>query len=217
MIAPLVSIDGAHPAPRTVGRAVGALRSGALIAYPTDTCYALGCDSGSRKAIAALYKLRDHRRTKHLSFLCADLSQVASLAKVSDFAFRFMRAHAPGPFTFILPATREVPHLMQNKQREVGIRLCDSPVVKALIAELERPLISTSAIGEPEEDADPEDGGGPLGDPRQVKERFGQGLAMVLDAGVMSAGLSTVVSLIDDAIYVVRQGKGVVYGTASPD
>jgi tRNA threonylcarbamoyl adenosine modification protein (Sua5/YciO/YrdC/YwlC family) len=178
---------------------VEVLERGGVIAYPTDTYYGLGCDLLSKKAIERLYQLKGRDKKKPLSILCPDLSDVAKYAHVSNFAYRTMKGLTPGAFTFILEATRLVPEVMMSKQKQVGIRVPDAPLARALAAGLVRPLITTSASG---------DEGEPLIDSRDIKEKLGHGLDLILDGGVTLIEPSTVVSLIGDSIEVLRQGKG---------
>jgi tRNA threonylcarbamoyl adenosine modification protein (Sua5/YciO/YrdC/YwlC family) len=197
--APLAQIDFAHPQPRVIQRAAGALENGELLAYATDSCYALGCDARARRAVERLYALkgRDHR--KPFALLVPDLSDVARYAIVSNFAYRVLRQHTPGPFTFVLPATRLVPELLLNKQKQVGIRVPAAPVATELARALAGPLVTTTASGED---------GEPLADPRDIKARYGHALALVLDAGLQAGHPSTVVSLLDDTVTILRQGGG---------
>ncbi|WNG27210.1 threonylcarbamoyl-AMP synthase [Cystobacter fuscus] len=198
-VAPILEVNAEHPQPRHVQRAVDILSAGGLIAYPTDTYYGLGCDLGSKKGIERLYKLKGRDRKKPLSILCPDLSDVAKYAHVSNFAYRTMKGLTPGAFTFILEATRLMPEVMMSKQKQVGIRVPDSELARAIAAGLGRPLVTTSAT-------DPE--GEPLTDARSIKDALGHGLDLILDGGVTLLEASTVVSLIGDQIEVLRQGKG---------
>ena len=197
--APIIEVNAEFPQPRHIQRAVEILSSGGVIAYPTDTYYGLGCDLGSKKGIEKLYKLKGRDRKKPLSFLCPDLSDVAKYAHVSNFAYRTMKSLTPGAFTFILEATRLVPEAMMSKQKQVGIRVPDSELARALAAALGRPIVTTSAT-----DAE----GEPLIDAKDIKDALGHGLDLILDSGVRLMEPSTVVSLIDDQIEVLRQGKG---------
>ena len=199
MAAPILEVDPVHPQPRQVARAVAVLRDGGLVAYPTDTYYAIGCDLFSRKAIERLYQLKGRDRRKPLSFLCPDLSDVAKYGHVSTFAYRVMRQLTPGAFTFILPATRLVPEVMQTKQKQVGIRVPDSPLARELASGLGNPIVTTSAAAEE---------GEPLSDAKDVKDELGNRVDLILDAGIQAAEPSTVVSLIGDQIEILRQGKG---------
>ena len=197
--APILEIDADRPNPRHVQRALAVLQGGGLLAYPTDTYYGIGCDLLNRRAIDRLYALKGRDRKKPLSFLCPDLSDVARYGRVTNFAYRTMRHLTPGPFTFILEATREVPDMMMTRQKQVGIRVPDAPFARALAKELGRPIVTTSA-------SDPE--GNVLVDAREIKEKLGHGLDLILDGGVMQNEPSTVISLVGDQIEVLRQGKG---------
>jgi tRNA threonylcarbamoyl adenosine modification protein (Sua5/YciO/YrdC/YwlC family) len=199
MAAPILVVDNNNPQPRHIARAVEVLERGGVIAYPTDTYYGLGCDLMSKKAIERLYQLKGRDKKKPLSFLCPDLSDVARYAHVSNFAYRTMKGLTPGAFTFILEATRVVPEMMMSKQKQVGIRVPDAPLARALAAGLGRPLITTSAS---------DDQGEPLIDAKDIKDKLGHGLDLILDGGVTLIEPSTVVSLIGDSLEVLRQGKG---------
>jgi tRNA threonylcarbamoyl adenosine modification protein (Sua5/YciO/YrdC/YwlC family) len=197
--APIIEVNADHPQPRHVQRAVEILSNGGVIAYPTDTYYGLGCDLGSKKGIEKLYQLKGRDRKKPLSFLCPDLSDVAKYAHVSNFAYRTMKGLTPGAFTFVLEATRLVPEVMMTKQKQVGIRVPDSGLARALAAALGRPIVTTSATNEE---------GEPLIDAKDIKDVLGNRLELILDGGVQLMEPSTVVSLVDDHIEVLRQGKG---------
>ena len=199
--APIVEVDSIHPQPRLVERAAKVVEDGGLIAYPTDTYYGIGCDLFSKKGIDKLYQLKDRDRKKPLSFLCADLSDVARYAMVSNFAYRTMKQLTPGPFTFVLEATKLVPQMMQTKQREVGIRVPQAPLMLAIAAKLGRPIVTTSAQN---------DEGEVLVDAKDIKEALGNRLDLIMDGGVQPNEPSTVVSLIGDQIEILRQGKGII-------
>lgn len=198
MAAPILPIDPQHPQPRALDRAVAALERGELIAYPTDSYYGLGCDLSSKKAIDRLYALKGHDRKRPMSLLVPDLADVAKYAKVSNFAYRIIRHLAPGPFTFVLEATRAVPDAMQTKQKTVGLRVTDHPVAKALAERLGRPLVTTSA----------QQGEEVLIGADDIQDVFGHGLALILDGGPHENAPSTVLSLVGDEAAVLRQGKG---------
>lgn len=202
-LAPIIEVDPVHPQPRHVERAAEVLEAGGLIAYPTDTYYGIGTDLMSKKGIDRLYALKDRDRKKPLSFLCADLSDVSRYAMVSSFAYRTMKQLTPGPFTFVLEATRLVPQMMQTKQRQVGIRVPQAPLMLAIAARLGRPIVTSSAL-----DAE----GKPLIDAKGIKDELGMKLDLILDGGVQENEPSTVVSLIGDQIEVMRQGKGIIVG-----
>ncbi|HTS81274.1 MAG TPA: L-threonylcarbamoyladenylate synthase [Myxococcaceae bacterium] len=215
MTAPLVPVDGQHPQPRTVGLAVKELEDGQLLGYPSDTTYALGCDAHQRRAVERLAQLKRRDPRKPFALLVADLSHLSRYAQVSNFAYRVLRQLAPGPFTFVLPATRLVPELLLHRKREVGFRIPDAPVARALATALGRPLATTTATA-PDEGL--ENGRGPhaeregasLTDASSVRDVYGHALAQVLDAGPLAGVPSTVVSLMEDRIEVLRQGAGAI-------
>jgi len=210
-------VDGQHPQPRTVGLAVQALGDGEILGYPSDTTYALGCDAHQRRAVERLAQLKHRDAKKPFALLVADLSDLARYAQVSNFAYRVLRQLAPGPFTFVLPATRLVPELLLHRRREVGLRIPDAPVARALVLGLGRPLVTTTATAL-EELLDGGRGrvvhveGEPLNDATEVRDVYGHALAQVLDAGALPGDPSTVLSLMADSLEVIRQGVGVVPG-----
>jgi tRNA threonylcarbamoyl adenosine modification protein (Sua5/YciO/YrdC/YwlC family) len=198
-VAPIVEIDPLHPQPRLVERAVQSFAAGGLIAFPTDTYYALACDLFDKRAIERVYQLKGIPTTHELSFLCPDLAEVSRYAILDNAAYRVLRRKTPGPFTFILPATRLVPDLVVRRQKTVGIRVPDSAIALALVTALEHPLISTSA-------ATPS--GEVLIDAKDIKEQLGHGLDLILDGGYKANEPSTVIDLTGPQPVVVRQGKG---------
>lgn len=200
--APILAIDPDHPQPRHIERAVAALEAGGVIAYPTDTYYAIGCDLSNKKAIEKLYRLKQRAANKPLSFLCADLSEISRYAVVSNQAYRIMKRLVPGPYTFILPATKLTPEIAMTRQKTVGIRVPQAAIPLALVERLGRPLLTTSATFE----------GEALDDPREIKARLGHGLELVIDGGYQQDEPSTVLSLLDDRVEVLRMGKGKVDG-----
>jgi tRNA threonylcarbamoyl adenosine modification protein (Sua5/YciO/YrdC/YwlC family) len=197
--APIVSIDPVHPQPRIVERAVSVLSSGGLVAFPTDTYYGIGCDLFDKRAIERIYQLKQLPKSHELSFICADLAEVSRYAIVDNAAYRVLRRKTPGPFTFILPATRIVPDLVVRRQKTVGIRIPESPIALEIVRLLQHPLISTSA-------ATPE--GEVLIDPKDIKDQLGHGLELILDGGYKPNEASSVIDLSGPAPVVVRQGKG---------
>jgi tRNA threonylcarbamoyl adenosine modification protein (Sua5/YciO/YrdC/YwlC family) len=199
MTATIWSIDAEHPQPRVVEKAVSVLASGGLVAFPTDTYYAIACDLFDKRAIERIYQLKALPRTHELSFICSDLAEVARYAMLDNAAFRVLRRKTPGPFTFILPATRLVPDLALRRQKTVGVRLPASPVALEIVRKLAHPVVSSSA-------ATPD--GDVLIDARDVRDRLGHGLELVLDGGYRPNEPSTVVDLTGPEPVVVRVGKG---------
>jgi len=194
----LLAINPDHPEPRKVRRAVDALEAGAVIAYPTDTVYGLGCDLTNKHAIERLYSIKGMDRSHPLAFVCPDLSDIARYAIVDNQVYRVLRRLLPGPYTFILAATREVPKLVQMKRKNVGIRVPACEATRALARELGRPIISSTAA---------RPGGEPLVDPHEIAAEF-KGLAMVLDAGAGGLVPTTVIDLTTSPPEVVREGAG---------
>jgi len=196
---------------------VRALEDGEILGYPSDTTYALGCDAHQRRAVERLAQLKHRDAKKPFALLVADLSDLARYAQVSNFAYRVLRQLAPGPFTFVLPATRLVPELLLHRKREVGLRIPDAPVARALALGLGRPLVTTTATALEQQ---PDGGrrrpvhveGEPLNDASEVRDVYGHALAQILDAGPLSGDTSTVLSLMSDSIELIRQGVGVVPG-----
>ena len=141
----LLEINPDHPEPRKIARAVAALSAGEIIAYPTDTVYGLGCDLHNKTAVERLYQIKRMPKSQALALICVDLSDIARYVTVDNTAYRLLKRLLPGPYTFILPATREVPKIISPKRTQVGIRVPDHAVPRAITAALGRPLISTTA------------------------------------------------------------------------
>lgn len=194
----LLPINMHHPEPRKIRRAVDALERGEVIAYPTDTVYGLGCDLFNKKAIDRVYQIKQIPKKQKLTFICPDLSDIARFAIVDNKQYRLLRRVLPGPYTFILEATREVPKIVQSKRKTVGIRVPDHPVVQALVRELGRPVITSSAVLSSDE---------PFIDPQEIDDQF-RGLAMTLDGGAGGNQATTVVDLTSGEIEVLREGAG---------
>ncbi|HEY4158014.1 MAG TPA: L-threonylcarbamoyladenylate synthase, partial [Polyangiaceae bacterium] len=189
----LLEINPEHPEPRKIRRAVDALEAGDVIAYPTDTVYGLGCDLFNKKAVDRLYQIKGMDRSQMLAFVCQDLTDVSRYAVMHDHVYRVLKSILPGPYCFILEATREVPRIVQTPRKTVGIRMPKHAVALALCAELGRPIISSTAARRGEE---------PNPDPREVDLAF-PGLALVLDAGPGGTVPTTVVDLSGSAPKVV--------------
>ncbi len=193
-------INPDHPEPRKIGLAVGVLASGGVALYPTDTVYALGCALDARKSVDRLYRLKRMDEKQPLAMICADLSDISRYAVVSDFAYRQLRRLLPGPYTFVLPATREVPRILLDKRRTIGIRVPASPICEALVRALGRPLLTTSAV--------PPDAERACLDVEEGKEAWPQGIDLFIDGGPTPGEPSTVLSLMNDEIEILRQGLG---------
>jgi tRNA threonylcarbamoyl adenosine modification protein (Sua5/YciO/YrdC/YwlC family) len=200
----LLSIDPTHPEPRKIARAVEALEAGEVIGYPTDTVYGLGCDLLSKKGVDRLYSIKGMPRSHPLAFICPDLGDIARYAIVEKPVYRVLRHYLPGPYCFIVEATRDVPKLVQTRRRTVGIRIPNNEVILALTRALGRPIISTTAQRDSE---------GPFVDPDEIDDAF-QGLAMVLDGGAGGMIPTTVIDLTKSPPEIVREGAGSVDGFA---
>jgi tRNA threonylcarbamoyl adenosine modification protein (Sua5/YciO/YrdC/YwlC family) len=194
----LIQINPLHPEPRKIERAVDALRNGEVIGYPTDTVYGLGCDITSKKAVDRLYQMKGMDRNHPLAIICPDLSEIAKYAIVDNQIYRVLRRFLPGPYCFILEATREVPRLLQTKRKKIGIRIPNHEVTRQLAEQLGRPVISTTAQ---------RSGAEPHVDPSEIDDDF-SGLALVLDGGGGGLVPTTVIDLTVQPPEVVREGAG---------
>lgn len=195
----ILSVNPQHPEPRKVRRAVEVLEAGGVIAYPTDTVYGLGCDLTNKRAIDRLYAIKGMDRAQQLAFICADLSSIAKYAIVDNQTYRVLRHLLPGPYCFILEATREVPKLVQTKRKTIGIRVPAHEIICAVVRELGRPVISTTAVRPGAEL--------PHVDPREIDDDF-PGLDLVLDGGGGGLTPTTVVDLTASPPEVIREGAG---------
>lgn len=195
----LVSINNQNPQMRLVRRAVEILRSGGIVIYPTDTVYGMGCDLFNKRGIEKIYEIQRRDRKQPLSFICADLKDISRYARVSDDAYKIMKRLLPGPYTFILEASRIVPKIILPKRLTTGIRIPDNRICQSLVAEMGSPVISTSVKDE---------NGELLSDPRIIEELFGKRVDMIIDGGILAAEPSSVVSLLNEGPEVVRAGKG---------
>ena len=197
----LVAVSVDHPEPRKVRQAAEHIAAGRVVGYPTDTLYALAADPASHPGTARLYGLRNLPTKKPLSLICGSLSQVSEYTLLGDDCFRFMKRVLPGPYTFILRASKAAPRLGDSKRKTVGVRIPEAPVARALVEALGRPLLSTSAT-EP----------GEVSDPRHVIELFGgHDVPVVLDAGLLPGTPSTVIDWSDDTPEVIRAGAGELF------
>lgn len=174
-----------------------------LLVYPTDTLYGLGGRLSSHPALERIYALREMDRNKPLSVVCATVSEASRYAVIPDECFRVMRRLLPGPYTFVLPATRDVPKMGDKKRRTVGVRIPAHPVALALIEAMGEPMLSASAIldDDPPEDQD-------ISDPRRLAERYGGEVALVIDAGILRGGASSVIDWTGDEPVILRRGAG---------
>jgi tRNA threonylcarbamoyl adenosine modification protein (Sua5/YciO/YrdC/YwlC family) len=195
----IISINPQNPQLRLIKRVIEVLEKGGVVGYPTDTIYGIGCDLFNKEAIEKIYRLKKHNRNKPLSFICSNLKDISRYAYVSNYAYKTMRRLLPGAYTFILEATKLVPKMVMTKQKTVGIRVPDNPICLTLVKELGHPIISTS-VYRPDEEL--------YSDPREIDERFGKSLDLVIDGGIIVAEHSSIIDLTDETPRVIRRGKG---------
>jgi tRNA threonylcarbamoyl adenosine modification protein (Sua5/YciO/YrdC/YwlC family) len=198
-MAQFFTIHPTHPQKRLVRQAADIVRRGGLIAYPTDSCYALGCDRGNAKGAERLRRIRGVDERHHLTLMCRDLSEIGRYAIVNDAQFKLLKSVTPGSYTFILRARREVPRRLTSK-KTIGVRVPGHPVAHALLAELDQPMLSATLIL-------PGDAV-PLSDAQQIRQRLERELDLVIDSGSCGVEPSTVIDLTADAPRVLREGKG---------
>lgn len=190
-----------HPEPRLIKRAVEIVRNGGVIAYPTDSCYALGCHIGDKAAMERIRRIRDVDERHHFTLMCRDLSEIGTFAKVDNAQYRLLKAHTPGSYTFILQATRELPRrLAHPKRATIGVRVPEHPVVQALLAELKEPMLSSTLMMPGDEH--------PLNDAEEIRSRLNNELDLILDGGACGIEPTSVIDLSADDPILVRRGKG---------
>jgi tRNA threonylcarbamoyl adenosine modification protein (Sua5/YciO/YrdC/YwlC family) len=194
-----IQINPINPQGRFIDRAVDFLRNGGLLIYPTDTVYGLGCDLFNKRSIEKIYQLKGRKKKGLLSFICADLKNIAKYAQVSTPVYKIMRHLLPGPYTFILPATRLVPKILLEKRKTVGIRVPDNIICQTLLHRFDNPIISTSARLA---------GQDYLNDPVDIEAVFQHTVDFFLDSGIGGVEQSTVIDLCESTPRLIRQGKG---------
>lgn len=194
-----LEINPINPQPRKINQVVAILKKGGVIAYPTDTLYGIGCDIKNKKAIERVYQIKQRPKHKPFSFICADLKNISQYAKVSNYAYKTMRRLLPGPYTFILEGSKQVPKMMLTKRKTAGIRVPDNAICHALIDALGNPIISTTASTP---------NGERFNEPWLIDDHFGKQLDVVIDGGPVIGEPSSVISLLNDAPDVLREGIG---------
>ena len=196
-------IHPTHPQARLIARAAEIVRAGGVIAYPTDSCYALGCHVGDKSAMERLRRIRGVDERHHFTLMCRDLSEIGTYARVDNAQYRLLRTLTPGSYTFILEGTKDLPRRILNpRRRTIGLRVPDHPVALALLAELGEPLLSTTLLL-PGDDA-------PLADAGEIRTRLERDVELVLDGGPCGTAPTTVVDLTGAVPEVLRAGKGPV-------
>lgn len=190
-----------NPQTRLIQQAVAAVRDGAVLVYPTDSGYALGCHLGDKDAVDRIRAVRELDDKHNLTLVCRDLSEIATYAQVDNQAYRLLKSLTPGPYTFILDATREVPRRLQHpKRKTIGIRVPGHPIVDALLDILGEPLISTTLQMPGDEQ--------PLTDPQEIKDRLRNAVDVIIDGGLGSAEPTSIIDLTGPAPVVLRKGRG---------
>lgn len=190
-----------NPQRRKIGHIVDVLRADGLIAYPTDLCFALGCTLENRRGAERIRTIRHLGERHHFTLVCRDFAQLGQFVHISNAVFRAVKAATPGPYTFILPATAEVPRRLQHpKKKTVGIRIPEHPVTRDLVSELGEPLLSSTLLLPDEEE--------PMVEGWQIRERLGRELDAIVDSGRQGTEPSTVVDFSTDEPEVVRRGAG---------
>jgi len=204
-MAQFFSIHSSHPQPRLVRQAAQIVRDGGLIAYPTDSCYALGCHLGDANAVERIRRVRGMDEKHHLTLMCRDLSEIATYAVVDNVQYRLLKSLTPGSYTFILRATREVPkRLMHPRRRSIGVRVPAHRISQALLEELGEPMLSATVLLPGEEL--------PLSDPMEIRGRLERLVDLVIDGGACGITPTTILDLTEDTPRLVRIGAGTLEG-----
>ncbi len=196
-------IHSQNPQLRLIRRAVDIIRDGGVVVYPTDSCYAIGCHLGDKRAMDRITRIRNiNNKGNFFTLLVRDLSEIATYARLDNATFRVIKAHTPGPYTWILRATAEVPRRLQHpKRKSIGMRVPDHPITQMLLEELGEPML-TSTLVMPGEDA-------PMTDPEVMRELLQHQVDLVIDGGACGNELTTIISFENNPLEVLRQGKGV--------
>jgi tRNA threonylcarbamoyl adenosine modification protein (Sua5/YciO/YrdC/YwlC family) len=206
-MARIVEIHPTDPQPRRIAEIVATIRNGGLIAYPTDSSYALGCHIGDKRAMDRIRRIRKTDKNQNFTLVCSDLSEISLYARIDNWAYRLIRSLTPGPYTFILQATREVPKRLQNpRRRTIGLRVPDHAIVQAILDALGEPIMS-STLTLPGDDT-------PLTDVHEIEERIGHQIDMIVEGGQTGIEPTSVIDLSEGAIEIRRKGRGDVTALA---
>jgi tRNA threonylcarbamoyl adenosine modification protein (Sua5/YciO/YrdC/YwlC family) len=201
LVSQYLSIHSENPQKRLIAKAVDSLRRGGLMIYPTDSVYAIGCHIGDKSALERIRSIRQLDKNHNFTLVCRDLSELGSYARVENSAFRLLKSKTPGPFTFILNATSEVPKRLQHpKRKTIGIRVPNSAIVKALLEELREPIMSVT-LTMPDDQY-------PLTDPYEIKQLMNHHVDVIVDGGYCGLEPTTVIDLTDHTPKLLRQGAG---------
>ena len=200
-VARLIDIHPTNPQPRQVAAVVQIIRSGGLIAYPTDSSYAFGCHIGDAKAIGRIRRIRRTDKAHNFTLVCSDLSEISAYARVDNWAYRLIKSMTPGPYTFILPATRQVPKRLQNpNRRTIGLRVPDHPLVHARLETLAEPIMSSTLLLPGDEH--------PMTDPADIEARIGHEIEAIIEAGSVGIEPTSVIDMTQGYAEVLRVGRG---------
>ncbi|WP_438984567.1 L-threonylcarbamoyladenylate synthase [Aequoribacter sp.] len=190
-----------NPQARLIKQAADIIRAGGIVVYPTDSAYALGCHIGDKRALDTIRRIRKLDDKHNFTLVCRDLSELANFARVDNTAYRLLKAATPGPYTFILKATPEVPRrLLHAKRKTIGLRVPENNIAQALLAELNEPMMSVTLIMPGDDD--------PLIDPYEIRDLLEHDVDLVIDGGYCGLEMTTVIDLADDEPVLVRRGKG---------
>jgi len=195
-----LEIHPKDPQGRLIERALAVLESGGVIVYPTDSSYALGCHLGDKNALATIRQIRQADSGHEFTLVCRDLSELAKYAKVDNWAYRFMRSLTPGPYTFVLKATSEVPKRIQDRRKTIGIRVPDNIIALRLLESLGQPIMSSTLLLPGDEL--------PLTDPQEIRARLGKRVDAIIDGGAGGLEPTTVIDLSSGAVTILRRGLG---------
>ena len=200
-MAKLIEVHPDNPQPRLVAEIVETIKGGGLIAYPTDSSYAFGCHIGDKRAMDRIRRIRRTDKHHNFTLVCSDLSEIGTYARLDNWAYRMLKSMTPGPYTFILPATREVPKRLQHpKRRTIGQRVPDHVLVRAVLEALGEPIMSSTLLLPGDEL--------PLTDPHEIEARIGHEIDLIIDAGPTGIEPTSVIDLSDGTVRVLRVGRG---------
>jgi len=200
-VAKLIEVHPDNPQSRLVAEIVETIKGGGLIAYPTDSSYAFGCHIGDKRAMDRIRRIRRTDKHHNFTLVCSDLSEIGTYARLDNWAYRMLKSMTPGPYTFILPATREVPKRLQHpKRRTIGLRVPDHVLVRAVLEALGEPIMSSTLLLPGDEL--------PLTDPHEIEARIGHEIDLIIDAGPTGIEPTSVIDLSDGTVRVLRVGRG---------
>ena len=206
-MARLVEIHPTDPQPRRIAEIVATIRNGGLLAYPTDSSYALGCQIGDKRAMDRIRRIRKTDKNHNFTLVCSDLSEISLYARIDNWAYRLIKSLTPGPYTFILQATREVPKRLQNPRRKtIGLRVPDHAIVQAMLESLGEPIMS-STLTLPGDDT-------PLTDVDEIEARIGHQIDLIVAGGATGIEPTSVIDLSEGSIKILREGRGDVTALA---